>query len=330
MEENEPSSFLDTPRGNSDETGENTNRISENTIEIGENSNEIGEITNEAGENINEISENSNEQNATEEAPPLDCPQGTPTETPSNPVEVDNGNSSPSKSETPPVKSPWSRDKYNATAADPACRLKHIWTSFVTCEPNSYTRSCWFENVIHEMLRQLDEGISGDIILASFSTSSHVVSLLGSEFLADMHRVCSVSTEDDFGNLRRYLLQGRGTKCLAVLYALGVLGKLSRTSVTSRSSHVQFSTETLTKSSHPSVAQVTAVPPPSTLNAESTSSENEDSGGTGVPVKSQTLQVTYNALISSTSPTSFILEKNLKKVEEREELKSGVGVGGFE
>uniref|UniRef100_A0A8D8T7T4 Uncharacterized protein n=1 Tax=Cacopsylla melanoneura TaxID=428564 RepID=A0A8D8T7T4_9HEMI len=72
--------------------------------------------------------------------------------------------------------------------------------------------------------------------------------------------------------------------------------KLSRTS--SRSSYVLFTTDLHSKPAHPNVAQVTAAPPPPStlLNVESTSSENEDSGGTGVPVKSQTLQVTYNAL----------------------------------
>uniref|UniRef100_A0A8D8T6Z5 Uncharacterized protein n=1 Tax=Cacopsylla melanoneura TaxID=428564 RepID=A0A8D8T6Z5_9HEMI len=306
------------------------------------------------------------------------------------PVKGDTETASPFKSGTPPVKSAWSSSSNTAPVTDPASRLKHLWSSFVTCEPNSYSRSCWFENVIHEILRQLDAGISGDNILNSFSTSCHVVSLLGSEFLADVHRVCSVSTEDDFGNLRRYLLQGRGAKCLAVLCALGVQDmscskeftsllvslqsaisldsvttpssphssspyatgaayipntehiagclcatlqsvsgggevkrkrsnesytgvqqhqkrkksscaskrtrKLSRTS--SRSSYVLFTTDLHSKPAHPNVAQVTAAPPPPStlLNVESTSSENEDSGGTGVPVKSQTLQVTYNAL----------------------------------
>ncbi|KAI5717188.1 hypothetical protein M8J77_001555 [Diaphorina citri] len=110
----------------------------------------------------------------------------------------------------------------NLDETRPASRLKKIWSSFVTCEPNTYTRSCWFENVIHEVLRQRDDGIPGDTILSSFSTNSHVVSLIASEFLVDVHRVCSGSGEDDFGNLRKYLLRGRGAKCLAVLCALGV------------------------------------------------------------------------------------------------------------
>lgn len=60
------------------------------------------------------------------------------------------------------------------------------------------------------------------LIVSLYSSSSHVVSLIGSEFLGDVHRVCSGSGEDDFGNLRKYLLRSRGAKCLAVLCALGV------------------------------------------------------------------------------------------------------------
>lgn len=50
-----------------------------------------------------------------------------------------------------------------------------------------------------------------------FSVSSAIVDQL----LLDINHVCSVSGEEDLSNLKKYILNERGWRCLSVLHLLG-------------------------------------------------------------------------------------------------------------
>lgn len=45
---------------------------------------------------------------------------------------------------------------------------------------------------------------------------------MAGEFLKDVHRICSDSEDEDVGQLREYLLWGRGGTLLRVLYTIGI------------------------------------------------------------------------------------------------------------
>ncbi|RZF39328.1 hypothetical protein LSTR_LSTR000849 [Laodelphax striatellus] len=97
-------------------------------------------------------------------------------------------------------------------------KLSLFWDSFLNAESKSYVRGVWLDGFLAEFLILLKEGQNVNDILPS---SCNVAALVACELLSDVHETCSqLGNEDNLSALKKYLLNGRGWRFLAVLRSL--------------------------------------------------------------------------------------------------------------
>ncbi|XP_039305256.1 lysosomal-trafficking regulator isoform X2 [Solenopsis invicta] len=105
-------------------------------------------------------------------------------------------------------------------------KLQVLWDHFIHAEPQSYEKSCWLDVFLAELLAQIKEGKDVKDVLSCCSVGVGGVStLVACELLSDVHELCG--NRNDGGELiglRKYLVQDRGWRYLAVLHLLGVRG----------------------------------------------------------------------------------------------------------
>ncbi|XP_046739126.1 lysosomal-trafficking regulator isoform X2 [Diprion similis] len=105
-------------------------------------------------------------------------------------------------------------------------RLQLLWDYFIHAEPQSYEKSEWLDIFLAELLVQVKDGRDVKDALSFCSGGGGGVStLVACELLSDVHMLCAVRTDGgELKGLRKYLVRGRGWRCLAVLHLLGVRG----------------------------------------------------------------------------------------------------------
>ncbi|XP_011866548.1 PREDICTED: lysosomal-trafficking regulator isoform X3 [Vollenhovia emeryi] len=105
-------------------------------------------------------------------------------------------------------------------------KLQVLWDHFIHAEPQSYEKSSWLDIFLAELLAQIKEGKDVKDVLSCCSVGVGGVStLVACELLSDVHELCG--NRNDGGELiglRKYLVQDRGWRYLAVLHLLGVRG----------------------------------------------------------------------------------------------------------
>ncbi|XP_024939057.1 lysosomal-trafficking regulator isoform X2 [Cephus cinctus] len=108
----------------------------------------------------------------------------------------------------------------------PLNKLQLLWDHFIHAEPQSYEKSSWLDLFLAELLAQVNEGRDIKEVLSFCSVGGGGVStLVACELLSDVHNLCAERIDGgELVGLRKYLIQGRGWRCLAVLHLLGVRG----------------------------------------------------------------------------------------------------------
>ncbi|XP_077276800.1 lysosomal-trafficking regulator mauve isoform X2 [Temnothorax americanus] len=103
-------------------------------------------------------------------------------------------------------------------------KLQVLWDHFIHAEPQSYEKSSWLDIFLAELLAQIKEGKDVKDVLSCCSVGVGGVStLVACELLSDVHKLCGNDGGELIG-LRKYLVQDRGWRYLAVLHLLGVRG----------------------------------------------------------------------------------------------------------
>ncbi|XP_076766095.1 lysosomal-trafficking regulator mauve isoform X3 [Xylocopa sonorina] len=105
-------------------------------------------------------------------------------------------------------------------------KLQILWDHFIHAEPQSYEKSSWLDIFLAELLAQVKEGRDIKDVLSFCSVGGGGVStLIACELLSDVHELCAKRIDgDELVELKKYLAQDRGWRCLAVLQLLGVRG----------------------------------------------------------------------------------------------------------
>ncbi|XP_020281501.1 lysosomal-trafficking regulator isoform X2 [Pseudomyrmex gracilis] len=105
-------------------------------------------------------------------------------------------------------------------------KLQVLWDYFIHAEPQSYEKSSWLDIFLAELLAQINEGKDVKDVLSFCSIGGGGVStLVACELLSDVHELCGKRNDNvELVGLRRYLVQDRGWRYLAVLDLLGVRG----------------------------------------------------------------------------------------------------------
>ncbi|KAF7992714.1 hypothetical protein HCN44_005058 [Aphidius gifuensis] len=113
-----------------------------------------------------------------------------------------------------------------AMSSAPSTRLQLFWDNFIHAEPQSYEKSSWLDIFLAEFLAQVHEGRDIKEVLSFCSVGGGGVStLVACELLSDVHELCAARNDGgELFSLRKYLVQGRGWRCLSVLHMLGVRG----------------------------------------------------------------------------------------------------------
>ncbi|XP_078037136.1 lysosomal-trafficking regulator mauve isoform X2 [Augochlora pura] len=105
-------------------------------------------------------------------------------------------------------------------------RLQIFWDHFIHAEPQSYEKSSWLDVFLSELLAQVREGRDVKDALSFCSVGGGGVStLIACELLSDVHELCAKRVDgNELVDLKKYLSQDRGWRCLAILHLLGVRG----------------------------------------------------------------------------------------------------------
>ncbi|XP_036146533.1 lysosomal-trafficking regulator isoform X4 [Monomorium pharaonis] len=105
-------------------------------------------------------------------------------------------------------------------------KLQVLWDHFIHAEPQSYEKSSWLDIFLAELLAQIKEGKDVKDVLSCCSVGVGGVStLVACELLSDVHELCgNKNNGGELIGLRKYLVQDRGWRYLAVLHLLGVRG----------------------------------------------------------------------------------------------------------
>ncbi|XP_012252611.2 lysosomal-trafficking regulator [Athalia rosae] len=105
-------------------------------------------------------------------------------------------------------------------------KLQLLWDYFIHAEPQSYEKSEWLDIFLAELLVQVKDGRDvKDVLSFCSGGGSGVSTLVACELLSDVHMLCAVRIDGgELVALRKYLVKGRGWRCLAVLHLLGVRG----------------------------------------------------------------------------------------------------------
>ncbi|KYN43656.1 Lysosomal-trafficking regulator [Trachymyrmex septentrionalis] len=104
-------------------------------------------------------------------------------------------------------------------------KLQVLWDYFIHAEPQSYEKSSWLDIFLAELLAQIKEGKDVKDVLSCCSVGVGGVStLVACELLSDVHELCGNRNGSELIGLRKYLVQDRGWRYLAVLHLLGVRG----------------------------------------------------------------------------------------------------------
>ncbi|CAB3359283.1 Hypothetical predicted protein [Cloeon dipterum] len=103
------------------------------------------------------------------------------------------------------------------------------WEQFVQAKNTSNEKTQWTEIFLIELLTAYEDCTADNFneLLLSFCIPSLAGTLISCELLTDVHQLCQQQpggVNDDTKPLQRYLLQGRGTKCLLALNLLGTQG----------------------------------------------------------------------------------------------------------
>ncbi|XP_025074143.1 lysosomal-trafficking regulator [Pogonomyrmex barbatus] len=119
-----------------------------------------------------------------------------------------------------------SEDRSSGMSTVSINKLQVLWDHFIHAEPQSYEKSSWLDIFLAELLAQIKEGKDVKDVLSCCSVGVGGVStLVACELLSDVHELCG--NRNDGGELiglRKYLVQDRGWRYLAVLHILGVRG----------------------------------------------------------------------------------------------------------
>ncbi|XP_032666117.1 lysosomal-trafficking regulator isoform X3 [Odontomachus brunneus] len=130
------------------------------------------------------------------------------------------------KTEEPEEEDEKEREELSGMSSASVNKLQILWDHFIHAEPQSYEKSSWLDIFLAELLAQIKEGRDVKDVLSFCSVGGGGVStLVACELLSDVHELCA--RRDDYGELiglRKYLVQDRGWRCLAVLHLLGVRG----------------------------------------------------------------------------------------------------------
>ncbi|XP_043270510.1 lysosomal-trafficking regulator isoform X2 [Venturia canescens] len=105
-------------------------------------------------------------------------------------------------------------------------KLQILWDNFIHAEPQTYEKSSWLDIFLAELLAQVKEGRDLKDVLSFCSVGGGGVStLVACELLSDVHELCAARSDGgELLGLRRYLVEERGWRSLAVLHLLGVRG----------------------------------------------------------------------------------------------------------
>ncbi|EFN65741.1 Lysosomal-trafficking regulator [Camponotus floridanus] len=105
-------------------------------------------------------------------------------------------------------------------------KLQILWDHFIHAEPQSYEKSSWLDIFLAEFLAQIKEGKDIKDVLSFCSVGGGGVStLVACELLSDVHELCGKRNDgSELVSLRKYLVQDRGWRYLAVLHLLDVRG----------------------------------------------------------------------------------------------------------
>ncbi|XP_011144679.1 lysosomal-trafficking regulator isoform X1 [Harpegnathos saltator] len=130
------------------------------------------------------------------------------------------------KTEEPEEEDEKEREELSGMSSALVNKLQLLWDHFIHAEPQSYEKSSWLDIFLAELLAQIKEDRDVKDVLSFCSVGGGGVStLVACELLSDVHELCA--RRDDYGELiglRKYLVQDRGWRCLAVLHLLGVRG----------------------------------------------------------------------------------------------------------
>ncbi|XP_046418983.1 lysosomal-trafficking regulator isoform X1 [Neodiprion fabricii] len=105
-------------------------------------------------------------------------------------------------------------------------RLQLLWDYFIHAEHQSYEKSEWLDIFLAELLVQVKDGRDvKDALSFCSGGGGGVATLVACELLSDVHMLCAFRTEGgELKGLRKYLVRGKGWRCLAALHLLGVRG----------------------------------------------------------------------------------------------------------
>ncbi|XP_011260266.1 lysosomal-trafficking regulator isoform X1 [Camponotus floridanus] len=113
-------------------------------------------------------------------------------------------------------------------------KLQILWDHFIHAEPQSYEKSSWLDIFLAEFLAQIKEGKDIKDVLSfcgAMDTNNTSVggggvsTLVACELLSDVHELCGKRNDgSELVSLRKYLVQDRGWRYLAVLHLLDVRG----------------------------------------------------------------------------------------------------------
>ncbi|XP_074102061.1 lysosomal-trafficking regulator mauve isoform X2 [Cotesia typhae] len=115
-------------------------------------------------------------------------------------------------------------------------KLQILWDNFIHAEPLSYQKSSWLDTFLAEFLAQVHDGVDISTITSSWCSfggngdDGGVSTLIACELLSDINELCMTTKNeggDELVELRKYLIEGRGWRCLAVLDLLGGIRDLS-------------------------------------------------------------------------------------------------------
>ncbi|XP_057327101.1 lysosomal-trafficking regulator [Microplitis mediator] len=120
----------------------------------------------------------------------------------------------------------------------PGCndKLQLLWDNFIHAEPMSYQKSSWLDRFLAELLAQVNDGIDINNIISSWCSfggngdDGGICTLIACELLSDINELCTTTKNeggDELVELRKYLIQGRGWRCLTVIDLLGGIRDLS-------------------------------------------------------------------------------------------------------
>ncbi|XP_033229888.1 lysosomal-trafficking regulator isoform X2 [Belonocnema kinseyi] len=105
-------------------------------------------------------------------------------------------------------------------------KLQLLWDHFIDAEPHSHEKSSWLNIFLAELLAEVKDGKDAkDTITFCTAGISGVSTLIACELLSDVHAICASRGDgNELVGLRKFLVQDRGWRFLAVLNLLGIRG----------------------------------------------------------------------------------------------------------